>query len=256
MIKANEKKILKMLKKEDVVLDVGGWDKPFNRANYVLDIQPYKTRGFHGNQGGNKEYFTEKTWIVHDISSKKKLPFKDKFFDFVICSHVLEDIRDPLWLCSEIIRVSKRGYIEFPSIFAELTKGYDNDKYVGYYHHRWLIELKNKELFFRFKPHFIHNDKRYHFPKNYLKNLKENEVNTYLFWENRFYFSEIIQISRDKIKKYLNKIILKKGYRRKITLFLNFLDKIKYNYKLIKKRFYKDAYCPRYMDVEEYHSKV
>ncbi|MFA5061311.1 MAG: methyltransferase domain-containing protein [Candidatus Pacearchaeota archaeon] len=254
MIKLNEKKILHTLKKDDKVLDIGGWDKPFNRANYVLDIQPYKTRGFHGSQGGKQEFFTEKTWIIHDISSRKKLPFKDNFFDFVICSHVLEDIRDPLWLCSEIKRISKRGYIEFPSIFAELTKGIDNNKYVGYYHHRWLIELKKNKLYFRFKPHFIHNDKRYHFPKTYLKRITEEKINTFLFWDDEFEFSEIIQISRDKTKRYLNRIILKEGYRKKATLFLNFIDKIKYNYKYIKKKLNKNTYCPRYMDVEEYHS--
>jgi hypothetical protein len=32
----------------------------------------------------------------------------------VICSHTLEDIRDPLWVCSEMIRIGKAGYIELP----------------------------------------------------------------------------------------------------------------------------------------------
>ena len=109
------------------------------------------------------------------------------FFAFVVCHHCFENICDHSWLCSEIIILSKKGYFEFPSIFAELTKGYDNDKYVGYYNHRWLIGLKNNRLLFIFKPHFIHNDKRYHFPKKSLKNLKEDEINTFLFWNDKFY---------------------------------------------------------------------
>lgn len=83
MIKENEEKILKDLKDTDNVLDIGGWDKPFNRANYVLDIHPFKTRGFHGNQGGSKEFFRKKTWIIHDVNSKDRLPFKDNQFGYV-----------------------------------------------------------------------------------------------------------------------------------------------------------------------------
>src|SRR3989344_1435762 len=96
MMKENNERILRTLSEKDLVLDIGGWAYPFNRANYVIDIHPYETRGFFGSQGGNKESFNKKTWIIHDISSKKKLPFKDKQFDFVICSQVLEDIRDPI----------------------------------------------------------------------------------------------------------------------------------------------------------------
>ncbi len=255
MIKNNEEKILALLDENDLVLDIGGWDKPFNRANYVLDIQPYETRGFHNSQGGKKEYFNKKTWIIQDISSRKKLPFKDKQFDFVVCSHVLEDIRDPLWVCAEMNRISKKGYIEIPSIYSELTRGYDNKNYAGYYHHRWLGEIKNNQILFRFKPHFIHNDKRYHFPKRYLKNLTEEEINSFLFWEDNFDFKEIIQISRDKQKRYLNQLIIGKGHRKNITFLLNFIGRIKINFSKIKKKFVKNAYCPEYMDVEEFHSK-
>ena len=143
MLKENEIKILKNLKPIDKVLDIGGWDKPFNRANYVLDIHPFETRGFHGSQGGNKEFFNKKKWIIHDVNSKYRLPFRDNQFDFVICSHILEDIRDPIWLCSEIMRIGKAGYIEVPSLKVELTKGVMDRSYAGYYHHRWLVEIKN-----------------------------------------------------------------------------------------------------------------
>jgi hypothetical protein len=33
MIKKNYDKIIKMLSKSDKVLDIGGWEIPFNRAN-------------------------------------------------------------------------------------------------------------------------------------------------------------------------------------------------------------------------------
>ena len=44
MIAKNYSKIIKVLQGTDKVLDIGGWERPFNRANYVLDILPYSTR--------------------------------------------------------------------------------------------------------------------------------------------------------------------------------------------------------------------
>ena len=43
----------------------------------------------------------------------------DGFFDFAICSHTLEDVCDPVWVCEELARVAKAGYIEVPSRLEE-----------------------------------------------------------------------------------------------------------------------------------------
>ena len=113
MYRLNVNRILAMLKPTDVVLDIGGWACPFNRANYVMDAGPFATRGYYrtvglpGSQGGDREHFTEGTWIQRDICSKEPYPFADKSLDFVICSHTLEDIRDPLWVCREMVRIGK-----------------------------------------------------------------------------------------------------------------------------------------------------
>ena len=51
-------------------------------------------------------------------------PFPDKTFDFVVCSHLLEDVRDPITVCRELCRVGKAGYIETPSRIREIfSKG-------------------------------------------------------------------------------------------------------------------------------------
>ncbi|HWE39009.1 MAG TPA: methyltransferase domain-containing protein, partial [Isosphaeraceae bacterium] len=99
-------------------IDVGGWACPFNRADWVLDSEPFESRGYYatvglpGSQGGDREHFRAATWVQRDICEHTPWPFPDRFFDFSICSHTLEDVRDPLFVCAELIRVSKRGYIE------------------------------------------------------------------------------------------------------------------------------------------------
>ncbi len=256
MLKENAYEILKKIKKKDLVLDIGGWALSFNRANYVVDIQPYATRGFFGSQGGKKEFFNKSSWIIHDLSSKKKLPFKNNQFDFVICSQTLEDIRDPLWLCSEINRVGKKGYIEVPSMDLELTKGMVSKDYAGFYHHRWLVEIKANKLIFQFKPHQIHNDWRFHFPKSYLKKLKEKEKISYLFWKNSFEYEERIQISRDKVEKKLYDFVKSKNYYPKLYYSFDYLfSKIKQKYLRIKKKIFPDSYYHRYMDTPVYVTK-
>ena len=57
------------------------------------------------------------------MRAEYSLPFEDKSFEVAVSSHTLEDIRDPLFLCAELNRVTKAGYIETPSIVAELTFG-------------------------------------------------------------------------------------------------------------------------------------
>jgi hypothetical protein len=145
-------KIIDSLRKEDRVLDVGGWENPFPLATHIMDICTYETR--KGNRTG--ERFSKNTWVTRDICNHEPWPYKDKEFDFVICSHLLEDVRDPLWVCSEMQRVGKAGYIETPSRGAESVMGRDwaspfREEYAGFWHHRWFVEIKGDGLVFIFK---------------------------------------------------------------------------------------------------------
>ena len=51
--------------------------------------------------------------------SEKKLPFKDKEFDFVIASHVIEHVEDFEFFVKELERISTKGYIELPTRLAD-----------------------------------------------------------------------------------------------------------------------------------------
>lgn len=193
MFEPNAARILASLSPNDVVLDIGGWARPFNRANIVVDAEPYETRGFYGSsapaQGGTVEHFTRETWIQRDICERTPYPFADKSIDFAICSHVLEDVRDPLWVCSELVRIARRGYIEVPSRIAESSRGTEPSQ-VGWSHHRWLVDISEGRLTFTMKYHKIHSHWRFSLPARYLHALPEPAKVQWLFWEGSFSFSE------------------------------------------------------------------
>jgi hypothetical protein len=207
MLRANVERVTAMLSDSDIVVDIGGWAQPFNRATHIVDIMPYATRGVFGNVGGGKEWYSEQTWIVHDVSGRGPLPFENKSVDFVICSHVLEDIRDPMFLCSEMIRIGKRGYIEVPSRLIESVRGLEGKNYAGYYHHRWLIEREENGLIFRHKPHLLHNSRKYYLPNLMLRSLEETQRVTWLFWEEEFHHGEAIQLSSRKVADELEEFV-------------------------------------------------
>lgn len=198
MLPENKQKIINIIKKTDKVLDVGGWENPFPFATHVIDILPYETR--KGDK--NNERFSRDSWVIWDICDRHQWPYKDKEFDFVICSHLLEDVRDPLWVCSELKRVGKAGYIETPSRGSESVIGQDLGspfckQYAGFWHHRWIVELENNELLFTFKAPLV--------------SLKEVSVSKCLdsgtvsfFWTAEFAFREkfvfdIMDFVRDQL---------------------------------------------------------
>ena len=206
-------RILAALAPSDLVLDVGGWACPFNRANWVLDAQPHATRGFYAtqglpaSQGGEVEHFTESTWVVRDICDREPWPFRDQHFDFSICSHTLEDVRDPIGVCAELVRVSKRGYIEVPSRLAESCRGAESPDFAGLSHHRWLIEDLGNHLRFTMKYHMLHGDRRLSFPASFRRRLSEEESTLCFFWDGAFTFSETelhgLVAIHDELAKYV-----------------------------------------------------
>lgn len=122
-----------------LILDVGGWAAPFNRATHVIDAMPFETRGAMGfSYGGARERFGPDTWIRTDFCAREPWPFADDQFDLVLCVTTLEDVRDPIWVCQEMSRVAKAGYLEVPAILNELTWRLPGEgAYVGNRHHHW-----------------------------------------------------------------------------------------------------------------------
>ncbi len=119
------------IKKSDYVLDVGGGHEPHERANVVVDKYD-ENNNYH--RSGNIKVLKKQQFLCSD---GEDLPFKDKEFDFSFCCHVLEHVDDPLKFVNELARVSKRGYLETPSLIAEYLIPKES--------HRWVVqEVDNK----------------------------------------------------------------------------------------------------------------
>jgi hypothetical protein len=207
MFEPNAEKILASLAPTDVVLDIGGWARPFNRADWVMDAEPYESRGYYGTrQGGDHEHFTKERWIRRDICAKERYPFADKQLDFVICSQTLEDVRDPLWVCAEMIRIAKRGYLEVPSRIVESCRGVEPGQ-VGWTHHRWLVDIEGQRARFLMKYHMIHSHWRFSFPERFLRALPRERRVSWIFWDGEFSFSETTIHGVDAIALELERFV-------------------------------------------------
>jgi SAM-dependent methyltransferase len=107
------------------VLDVGSGGHPFSKATHLLD------RHLGATTHRTEELVRDaRPLMAADIYA---LPFRDKSWDFVFCSHVLEHLERPGDAIRELVRVGGRGYIETPTRTSDLlfniTRLPD--------HHRW-----------------------------------------------------------------------------------------------------------------------
>jgi len=210
LLDASVKSALERIGDTDLVLDVGGWAKPFARADWVLDLMPYETRGLYGSATGDDERFSVDTWVVGDICAAEPWPFDDDQFDFAICSHTLEDVRDPVRVCSELVRVAKAGYVEVPSRLEEQSWGV-HGPWVGWSHHRWLVDGTGDGLEFVSKPGVLHGRPELHFPAGVAGVLAETERVVSRFWERSFEFSERIFHEAGELESYLGDLVAERG---------------------------------------------
>ncbi len=122
----------------DKVLDIGSGNVPFPLATHLADL----TLSDHtlGRGGVPFKQVAGKPVYECDLES---LPFADKEFDFVYCSHVLEHVQNPERACKELMRVGKRGFVECPGMGGDLLL---NTAQIS--HHRWGVQLLGETLFF------------------------------------------------------------------------------------------------------------
>ena len=86
------------------IVDIGCGYSANKNASVIADIQDLSN------------FYKGKNFIK---ITGKKLPFKDKEFDFVIASHVIEHVEDFEFFVKELERISSKGYIELPTRLAD-----------------------------------------------------------------------------------------------------------------------------------------
>ncbi len=102
--------------RNDLVLDVGSGGTPFPRSDVLLD----RITGAEHRCGASM--VIDRPAVYGDA---QKMPFKDKSFDFVVASHILEHMSEPEKFIKELQRVAKAGYIEVPNAIFERFAPYD-----------------------------------------------------------------------------------------------------------------------------------
>ena len=171
------------------VLDIGCGFRPNPYATTIADIQDFS--GF----------YKEKNFIK---LTDKRLPFKNKEFDYVIASHVIEHVDDFEYFIKEIERISSQGYIELP------TRLGDNLVFENKYDHIWW---------------FIYDD-----DNNKLIASKKNQlvepfitVSTAKYLEEIFRESLVMEIEwKEKVDYIIDNNIRNENYKK-----MNFLKIIK-----------------------------
>ena len=123
---------------DSLVLDVGSGDKPHWRADVLLDR--YVDAAHGGQRSGRAAARITRPMFDADAAA---MPFADRVFDYVICSHVLEHVPDPAAVVAEMTRVGRAGYIEVPEAASA--------KILDFPSHLWWCRLDGSTLVFTAK---------------------------------------------------------------------------------------------------------
>jgi len=217
ILRSNLPKLRETCRDLPKVLDVGGWHNPFNLATHVLDIMPYDTRRTgDALDPEDAERFGEDTWHIFD-ACEGNWPWPDNYFDFSICSHTLEDIRDPIVVARELARVSKAGYVEVPSRareifvkdrFARFKMLFGKVPEIGFQHHRWYCELNGNEFDFYNKGLEVGLDPARYITRAALgRKMTEAESGLGLFWTDSFGAKEVIFFTDDSLAEKRDELL-------------------------------------------------
>ena len=176
------------------ILDIGCGYTAHKNATVICDVQDLSN------------IYKEKHFVK---LTSNILPFKDKEFDFVIASHVIEHVKDVENFIKELQRVSSKGYIELPTILE------DNLVFENKNDHLWHMEFDDDEnkLIISKKIQFLEPVITVSSAKNFLKYFRQSLV-LELIWENSIEFN-IVEKKLNNYKKF-----------SRLSLFRKFLSKL------------------------------
>ena len=181
------------------ILDIGCGYGANVYANVICDVQDL-----------SKYYPNKKfTKLV-----EKKLPFKDQEFDFVVASHVMEHVDDIEFFISELERVSKKGYIELPTMLED-NLVFENKK-----DHLWHMDFEDVE-----SKLLISKKVQYFEPVLSVSSIKRlNEIfrSSFileLYWEDKIDY-KLKKTLNDNLNKISIGSLLKKYFSKRLRMIL------------------------------------
>ncbi len=137
------------IKLTDKILDIGGSMRQHTKIKIDTLVDLIKPEDApYGPTAMRAAHF-----VQADVT-KSKLPFRDKEFDVVLCTHTLEDLSSPFLLIEEMSRVAKGGLIVTPSMGTDMvftpidfTDWLTGARRVpGEAHHKWFFVNRDKFL--------------------------------------------------------------------------------------------------------------
>ena len=183
------------------VLDIGCGFTANKYATTIADVQDFSN------------FYKGKNFVKIE---NNKLPFKDKEFDFVIASHVIEHVEDFEFFIKELERISSKGYIELP------TRLGDNLVFENVKDHIWWFTFDDNEkiLLSSRRKQCISPFLSVSSSKKFDLMFRESMV-IELLWENKIEYKMDKIIENEKFTKITFLTLIKKYFSKKIRQISN-----------------------------------
>jgi ubiquinone/menaquinone biosynthesis C-methylase UbiE len=196
LIKRSSKKFIDNLLKNNTswkILDIGCGYTAHSNASTICDVQDLSN------------FYKDRKFIR---LKEKTLPFKNKEFDFVIASHVIEHVTDVGYLIKELERVSTKGYIELPTILED-NLVFENKK-----DHLWHMEFDDNknELQISKKVQYLEPVITVSSIKKLSKYFRQSLV-LELYWENSIEFTKV-EKNHENYEKISRLVLFRKFFSK------------------------------------------
>jgi hypothetical protein len=183
----------------DFILD---WKTPFCGVN--PDHNPYtkfRTKHLKGN-------------ILRPEGWQETLDYvkENGKFDFVLCTHTIEDLPDPSLVIEMLQKVAKAGYISVPSKDSEIRKGYHLSfpNFMGCAHHFWiylnykgkLIGMPKMNWIEWFSPKDLYNIEP-HLGGSGAYNVPYPKQELNLYWKDQINFCMLIPVDVNSLPDFI-----------------------------------------------------
>jgi len=181
------------------ILDIGCGYRAHPKASVIADIQNFSN------------YYSERNFVQ---IKGKELPFKDKEFDFVIASHVIEHVKDLDFFIKELERISSKGYIELPTRLGDNLVFENKEDHIWWFYFddvkKNLIASNKNQLI---EPFITVSSAKL------LETLFRESLVIELMWEEKIDYNIDNSIRNENIEKISFLKLLRKYFSKKIRTF-------------------------------------